>query len=494
MKRIAFFILALAISLSVNAQDYQILWNEFDENIVNLLPESAETVLNKIEKQALKDKNDVQLLKTVIKRCEVLAMTAEEPQDTIPGLCKSYLPKLSKASQVILNVEIAKYSYKFDDIIVYQDDDFIKTVPMDDYADLFQSENDHTVFDIDLEPTLYDYVMHCLIDNYHYFNVEKELYEKLLAFDLENNYTKAYYNNRLKQIGNLYNDEDYEKYSALAAECTDNEFVAKIKIKQIEYLTYVNSESVKVDSAYVKAKNLCDEVMAMLDKNNPLYLQCVEYNKSLTKKSINIQMNKVCVPNKPIPVGLTYRNTSNPSYKIFKVTADEFRNLDNEELYKALAAKKPVVKNTVKTTTETDYEEHSTLIALPAMQRGQYFLVFSNNIGFNNYEDLIFAHFQVSELSYFSLDSDEHENIYVINRETGEPISDVKAHFLKRDYNYKYRDYNSTLIGEAISDKNGYLVAPSECEGKNFIIDLYCQNDTLLACTNECYIKNTTNN
>ena len=172
MKRIAFFIIAFAISLSVNAQDYQKLWTEFDENIENLLPESAGKVLDKIENQAVKDRNDVQLLKTVVKRCEILSLTDENPKDTVIGFCKSYIPKLSKASHVILKVEIAKYNHNFDEILKYQDDEFIKSVSMEEYAD---------DFDIELEPTLYDYVMHCLIDNYCYSKIETELYEKLLA-------------------------------------------------------------------------------------------------------------------------------------------------------------------------------------------------------------------------------------------------------------------------------------------------------------------------
>ena len=131
MKRIAFFIIALAISLSINAQDYQKMWKEYNDDISNLLPESAEKVLNKIEKQALKDKNDIQLLKTIIKRSEIFNLKEENPEDTIVGYCKSYLPKLSKASKVILNVEIAKYKYKFDDIRELKDDDFIKTVSME---------------------------------------------------------------------------------------------------------------------------------------------------------------------------------------------------------------------------------------------------------------------------------------------------------------------------------------------------------------------------
>ena len=57
------------------------MWKEYDENISNLLPESAEKVLNNIEKQALKDKNDVQLLKTVLRRSDILNMKEENPEE-----------------------------------------------------------------------------------------------------------------------------------------------------------------------------------------------------------------------------------------------------------------------------------------------------------------------------------------------------------------------------------------------------------------------------
>ena len=487
MKRIAFFIIALAISLSINAQDYQKMWKEYDDNISNLLPESAEKVLNKIEKQALKDKNDVQLLKTILRRSDILNMKEENPEDTIVGYCKSYLPKLSKASQILLNVEIAKYNDKYNDVLEYKDDDFIKTVPMEKYADLFQSENDHTVFDIDLEPTLYDYVMHCLIDNYHYFDVEKELYEKLLAFDLEKNYTKAYYNNRLKQIGNLYNDEDYEKYSALAAECTDNEFVAKIKIKQIEYLTYKKE--------YVEAKKMCDETMTMLDQKHPLYKQCEEYLASLTKKSVAVQLNSVCVAGQAVPVGLTYRNTTGAKYKLYKVSTKDFINLsqlDNDKLIDALAGKELVVENTVKLPFETDYCEHSTLIALPALHYGIYYLVFSNNTKFDDKENLIFVPFQVSDLAFFNLETDDCLNLYVVNRESGQPMGNVKAHFTESNYSYKTKSYERKDVGDAVSDRSGFIVAP-KTNSNRYFIDLYHGEDTLMSMGMFNFYKNYTN-
>ena len=474
MKRIAFFIVALAISLSVNAQSYDKLWKEYYENTDNLLPESAGQTLNKIEKKALKEKNDIQLLKMVVKRCEVFSMTEEEPEDTIVAYCKAYQSKLSGASQVILNVEIAKHTYNFEDILNYRDNDFIKTVSMKDYVDVFQTGNEKTDINIALEPTLYDYVMHCLIRHYNY-DVEKELYDKLLAFDLENNYIKAYYNNRINQLGSIYTEEDFEKHSQLASECTDNEFVAKIKVKQTDYLISRRE--------YVRAKQLCDETLALLDKKDPLYQQCVDVLNSLTKKSIGIQMYNVYVPGQAIAAGLNYRNTTNPSFKIYKVSSEDFiafSRLDSEKLCKQLSPLNPIISNTINIPEETDYQEHSSLIALPELQNGQYFIVFSNNNSFNDPDDLIVSAFQVSNLALFNVDTDENLNIYIVNRETSEPIGNAVAHFSESHYSYKTGKYERTAIGDVASDKEGFLTAPSS-DRNSYYVDLYYDNDTLIS-------------
>ena len=185
MKKIIVFIIALAISLGANAQDYQKLWNEYNEDIANFLPETAGKTLDKIEKQAIKDKNDVQLLKTAVKRCEVIGMKEENPKDSIIGYCRAFLPRLSKASQVIMNVEISRYIYDFDNLSAYQDDDYIKTVSMEQYADIFDTDSERAVFDIELEPTLYDYVMHCMIKHYKYRSKSKARSFSYKAFSLE---------------------------------------------------------------------------------------------------------------------------------------------------------------------------------------------------------------------------------------------------------------------------------------------------------------------
>ena len=474
MKKIIVFIIAFAISLSINAQDYKNLWKEYDNNIENLLPESAGKILDNIEKQALKDKNDVQLLKTVIKRCEIISMTAEDPEDSITRFCKSYVPKLSEASQVILNVEIARFNFKIDDILAYQDNGFIKTVSMEKYAVLFENENKNKNFDIDLEPTLYDYVMHCIINNYSIYQTQ-DYYEKLLAFDLENNYIKAYYNNRINQLGYI-TDKNYDDYAKLAEEYPDNELVAKIKCIQIDYLMSHNE--------YVRAKKLCEEIMTLVDKTHSLYQQCVDVITSLSQKTIEVQLNNVNVPNQAIPVGLTYRNTTNPSYKIYKLTTEEFLKFshyryDEEHLAQVLL-KEPIIEKTLEIPAETDYREHSSLIALPALQCGVYYLVFSNNNSFKNLNDLIIMPFQVSNLAFFNLETEDNLNFYIVNRETGEPMSNVTAHFTEQSYSYDTKSWSRKVIADVVSDISGCLVAP-KTKKHTYFVDLYYRNDTLLS-------------
>ena len=474
MKRLLVFIIALAISLSINAQDYQKLWNEYNEAIENLLPESAGKILDNIEKQALKDNDDVQLLKTVIKRCEIISMTAENPEDTIPGFCKAYLPKLSEASKVILNVEIAKSRFKIEEILDYQDNDFIKTVSMENYAELFENTDDKRAFDIALEPTLYDYIMHCIINHYSIYQT-KDYYEKLLAFDLENNFIKAYYNNRINQLGYI-TDINYDDFSKLAEECPDNELVAKIKIIQIDYLMG--------QKEYVLAKTLCEDIMTLVDETHPLYQQCVGFIKSLSNKAIEVRANNVYVPNQAIPVGLTYRNTTNPSYKIYKLTTDEYLKLshiyNDEELLVKVLLKEPIAENTLEIPVETDYREHSSLITLPALQCGMYYLVFSNNNSFKNYNDMIILPFQVSNLASFNLETEDGLNFYIVNRETGEPLSNVTAHFTEQSYSYDTKSWSRKVIADVVSDINGCLVAP-KTKKNTYHVDLYYRNDTLLS-------------
>ena len=474
MKRLSVFIIALAISLGVNAQSYQNLWKEYEDNVKNLLPTSAGNTLDKIEKQAKKDKNDIQLLKIAFKRCDLMQIQGEYTNDSIISFCENYLPKLSQASQMLLKVEMGKAKYDFS-FMDEADIEFTKSISMERYEPVY---DDFSNYSLKLEPTLFDYVMHCAIDFYRYRSDKDKLagyYQRLLDFDLENNYTEAYYNNRLEQLGSILNDEQYEKHSQLADECPDKEMKAKIKIQQIIYLRRANQ--------YGKALQLCEETMTLLDGKNPMYQQCVNFKESILKKTVDVEMQYVQLPNRHMAAALTYRNTTNPSYRIYRLTPKQFEQtkyIQKEDVFKMLKNSKIVEEATISTPEETDYGKHSSLIALPPMDLGQYVLVFSPDTKFDNVDDIAILPFQVSNLSYMQLSTDQGLVLYILNRDTSEPIEGVKAECYTNNYIYQLKDYERQVMATEVSDSQGMILL-NEKFNKYFSIDLSYQDDVLIA-------------
>ena len=479
MKKIFVAIIALAISLSVNAQSYDKLWKEYNENMENYLPESAGKVLDKIEKKALNDKNEVQILKMMAERSKIFAFTAENPNDTIIGYCKAYLPKLSKASQVLVNIELAKHTIDFKPVLEFIHDDFIKNISMKDYAILF--ENEESDYDLELEPTLYDFVLHSLINNYCPYEDKVKLYQYLLDFDLENGYIKAYYNNRINRLGyTILNKEGFIEFEQLAKECPVDELIAKIRVHQIIYLSTADWGQ---EPDYVLAKQYCEEVMRLVDADHQYYSYAVETLQHINQKTIRIMMQNAYVPNTYIPVALTYRNTTNPSYKIFKVSAKEFEwllNLYDKNFLKALFANEILVENTISLPEETDYNEHSTLISLPPLEKGFYYTVFSTTDKFDNLDDLVFMGFQVTNLSYFYSESENVVTMHIVDRETGLPKKGVTASFARQVYDFQAHKNILENVGSAVSDKNGLIVSQLDLD-YNTYVELYHDGDTMLS-------------
>ena len=478
MKKIFVIIIALAISLGVNAQSYDKLWKEYDENMENYLPESAGKVLDKIEKKALKEKNEVQILKMMAERCKIFAFTIEE-NDTIPGYFKAYLPKLSKASQVLLNIELAKHTMDFKPVSEFVHDDFIKTVSMKDYAVLFEHEENH--FDLELEPTLYDYVLNSLIKNYAPHEDKDKLYQDLLDFDLENGYIKAYYNNSINRLDrNILDEDGFMKYEQLAKECPIDELVAKIRVYQIIYLSTTDWGQ---EPDYVLAKQYCEEVMEIVDPDHEYYKYAEETLECIMQKTIRVKIQNAYVPNTYIPVALTYRNTTNPSYKIFKVSAKEFEWLESlydKQLLKTLFTKQLVAESTFSLPEETDYNEHSTLIALPPLEKGFYYAVFTTADQSYNLDDLVFLGFQVTNLSYFYSESEDVVTMHIVDRETGLPKKGVTAAFSQKEYDYQTKQYYLKNIGSVVSDKKGLLISPVN-RNSSIYTELYHEGDTMLS-------------
>ena len=88
---------------------YEIMWKKVKENLEKNLPESAEKELNAIEQQALKDKNQVQLLKTYLYRQQIFQFTIEEdPDQHFIQYAETKVGQLDVVCDALLHEEIAR--------------------------------------------------------------------------------------------------------------------------------------------------------------------------------------------------------------------------------------------------------------------------------------------------------------------------------------------------------------------------------------------------
>jgi len=85
--------------------------------------------------------------------------------------------------------------------------------------------------------------------------------------------------------------------------------------------------------------------------------------------------------------------------------------------------------------------------------------------------------FDVSAISYIKNDGD----YFVVDRESGAPLSGIKVHYKLRDYDYKKGDYKTTAAANKTTDAHGKISLPKNGDGGNRLIELtiYGNKDTL---------------
>lgn len=106
MKKILFAF--LLISTSFYAQNYEKNWNKVIENENNGKIKSANTIVAKIHKKAVADKNEVQIIKCFFYESKYLQVVDENAQSKIINNLKAEINRASIPSKAILNLVYAK--------------------------------------------------------------------------------------------------------------------------------------------------------------------------------------------------------------------------------------------------------------------------------------------------------------------------------------------------------------------------------------------------
>ena len=521
--------------LSVNAQSYNDLWKDLNENLDNRLPQSAETVLNKIEEKAINENNQKELLKSYLYRFKIFRLSEEEPVEASINFATENITNLQEPERAIFNIAIASLyesylnnyyhiiknnipiyngkqttdngqqtlSMKFWDKATFEqvinkyyenalsDIESLQKNTTESYKDILTIYDKMADVDFNIEPTLYDYVIHKIIlSNYgdSNFNIP-DLYQNLIDFDKRNNYTDAAIYNEIQKLEYEYkNIDDFETYfnslEKIKNENINNPLVTSVMSLQAEAYKRTDAAShVPTDDA-AKILNICDEAIRLFPDSKGAK-QCESIRSEILQKELSLSMQNVQLPNKDITAKLTYRNLTNPHYRIYKVSQNDLENLNKNygsELVRELYKKELIVENHIEILDEKDYQEHEISISLPKLDCGTYFIVFSKDDKFSKKDNELPAiHlFQVSNLSFVTTKENDDFVIYVLDRDSGKPVKDVNVNIFERTYDYNKRKYVDRTLADLITNKNGTALIP-DIKTSSFNVNLFKGDDKLLS-------------
>ena len=129
---------------------------------------------------------------------------------------------------------------------------------------------------------------------------------------------------------------------------------------------------------------------------------------------------------------------------------------------------------------ETDYRSHSTLIALPALEEGIYYLTATTKQGIKSEDKTLVLNFQVSNLGYIVDQKDEKMTVTVVDRKTGKTVEGVTVEVWRSEWDYKAREYKTIIIETPKTDRNG-KVEFANMGNNPFSINLRKGDDNLLS-------------
>jgi uncharacterized protein YfaS (alpha-2-macroglobulin family) len=222
-----------------------------------------------------------------------------------------------------------------------------------------------------------------------------------------------------------------------------------------------------------KAYDLC-EVAKKRFPDSDGAIMAENFQKSLLNKSLTAKTEKINLPNQPFLALLNYQNIDKVYWRIVPITREEVKaqrkkypNLydyeEKERRFLLYFLSRTLLKDgKVRLPDDKDLNPHAAEIKLDGVPAGDYMVIFSHDADFSTKANgIAYTFVTVSEIAYIHRNRDDGStDFFVLNRNTGEPVKDVKAQIYLTKYNSKTGEYEQIPAETLISDANGYLRVP----------------------------------
>ena len=301
------------------------------------------------------------------------------------------------------------------------------------------------------------------------------LFQELLGFHAKDKDPTALIDADLKRIqfayDNIIHDQKDSLYlaalTAMAEKYNRLPVVAEIRYKEALYHERKGSDyQPKTGEEYQwELKKAWEIAQEVIQKHAGTYgaKQCLVLMTRIETKELMFNAERVILPEQPALMAINYKNVEEIFIKIVRVTNEEwevFYQKGKAEQLTYLNGLPMVYSKVAQLPQLGDFQRHATEVMIDKLPLGNYVLLVSNKSGFKKDRESIirYAPMTVSNIGYFERRDEKGKTVFVVvDRESGAPMSGVKAAFFERKYNNRKRTYDLKPLGEKESDKAGFI-------------------------------------
>jgi uncharacterized protein YfaS (alpha-2-macroglobulin family) len=236
----------------------------------------------------------------------------------------------------------------------------------------------------------------------------------------------------------------------------------------------------------VKAKQICEAAYAKFPKSEG-GINCKNLVNQIERPSLHFITEKVNVNNQAFRALVQFKNVKNIYCRVVKMTREDIKKIENntnyETVWPSIIALKPTKAWVVPMPDQKDFQQHSAEIKVEALPQGSYYLLVSMKEDFslsNNIIGRITTY--VSNISYISNNKNE---LYVLDRESGKPLENATVQTWNNVYNNGTRRNEEVKGVKYTSDKNGFIKIAKPKNYENYYLQIKNNNDELF--TDDAY-------
>ena len=228
-----------------------------------------------------------------------------------------------------------------------------------------------------------------------------------------------------------------------------------------------------------KAKELCELAIFKFPKTEAALL-CNNLLAQINQPFLNLQTEKVNIPGEAFRTLVKYANAPVIYLRIVKTTRDELKKIEaggSDQVFASITKLNPVKSWSVSLPNTKDFQQHATEIKIDPLPAGMYMIIASLRADFGLTNNIISR--QVTYVSNISYLFNNKNEVYVLNRNNGQPLVNAAVQLWEQQYDYTTRKNVSIKKEKFVTNKNGQVKISLPANRYNNFLQITYNNEEL---------------